>query len=322
MADVRGDEAPGDADPAAQAEVARLQHARPSVPQAEHEQALARLRASLFGGGPPGPRLERYPIERCLGRGGGGTVYLARDRELDRPVAIKVLGGIAMGTDPASSRAATRLLSEAEALARAPHPNVLAIYDLGTFVEASGATAMFLVLEYVEGQDLRHWLQQRQPWRRVLEIFMAAGRGLAAAHRAGVVHRDVKPANLMLGDDGRVRVVDFGLARGLGGGDAHETLRERGDTDGDGITAVGTIVGTPGYMAPEQHEGREADATSDQYGFCVSLWEALLGARPFGGASLEALAAAKRAGPRAPPPRHRVAQSLIAALRRGLSPRA
>ncbi|MBK8720444.1 MAG: serine/threonine protein kinase [Deltaproteobacteria bacterium] len=297
-------------------ELARLLAARPQAERGEGVAALARLRARLFGGAMH-PTLERYTIERTLGAGGGGIVYLGHDPRLDRPVAIKLLREDP-GAHEGSAARRHRLLREAEALARAPHPNVLAIYDVGTLPAQDGARVGFLVLEYVEGEDLRAWLSTPRSWRTVLEVFCAAGAGLAAAHRAGVVHRDFKPANAIVGRDGRVRVIDFGLARTQ---QERATTAPRDDLDelDSHRTSDGSLVGTPAYMAPEQHAGREADARSDQYAFCVALWEALLGGRPFVAPTLAAVARAKHRGPPATPRGTAVPARVLAALRRGLA---
>ena len=283
--------------------------------------AHSRLRARLFGGRTH-PNLERYRIVRTLGEGAGGVVYLAHDPRLARAVAIKILRG-GEGVHEGSSGRRSRLLREAEALARAPHPNVLAVYDVGTLPGPAGTPTGFLVLEYVEGEDLRTWTKGPKPWRAVLEVFRAAAAGLAAAHRAGVIHRDFKPANAVIGRDGRVRVIDFGLARTrlervTSPDEDPATTRPPHELDGR-ITRDGNVVGTPAYMAPEQHLGREADARSDQYALCVALWEALFGARPFAGASIESLALTKHRGPPPAPRGTRVSARVIAVLRRGLA---
>jgi len=201
-------------------------------------------------------RVGRYEVGEALGSGAMGVVYRARDPELDRAVAIKL---VRSGSGCSSS--GVRLLREAQAMARLRHPNVVPIFDVGPADDA-----VFVAMPLLEGGTLRSWLRGGpHPLDEILDRFVAAGRGLAAAHAAGLVHRDFKPDNVLLGDDGRVRVVDFGLARPAG----IET------DEGDGV-----ILGTPAYMAPEQLRGAPADAQSDQYGFCVALWEALYGKRP------------------------------------------
>jgi len=214
-----------------------------------------------------GRRLGRYVVLERLGAGGMGVVYAAYDPQLDRKVALKLLhrGG---------EEARARLLREAQAAARLTNPNVITVHDVGEFGDE-----IFLASEFVDGGTLADWLAAHPPprnWKEVLPLFLAAGRGLAAAHERKVVHRDVKPANVLLGRDGRVLVSDFGLsiASSLDSAEANDDLR---------LTATGALLGTPAYMAPEQWQGREADARSDQFSFCVALCEGLYGARPFAG---------------------------------------
>jgi serine/threonine-protein kinase len=192
-----------------------------------------------------GERVGRYEVEALIGKGGMGEVYRANDRDLARLVAIKVLhGGLASRT----------ALHEAQSMARLSHPHVVTVYDVGLHAER-----VYVAMEYVDGVNLREWLKREpRPWRRVLAALIAAGEGLAATHRTGLVHRDFKPDNVLIGRDGRVRVGDFGLAFVAAAG------------------APETLAGTPAYMAPE----RAADARADQYAFCVTLHEALYGRRP------------------------------------------
>jgi len=205
------------------------------------------------GGLPRGTRLGPYVIEAVVDAGGMGVVYAARDARLGREVALKaVRDGGATGAEFA------RIVSEAAAMARVAHPNVVAVHDV---VERDGAC--YLAMELVRGGSVRQWLAERpRPWREIVDVFAAAGEGLAAVHAAGLVHRDVKPANLLRGDDGRVRIADFGLAI------AAEPA------------SAGGAVGTPAYIAPELRCGEPADARSDQYALCVALHEALYGALP------------------------------------------
>jgi serine/threonine protein kinase len=219
-------------------------------------------------------RIGRYAVLWPLGQGGMGVVYAAFDDRLERMVAIKVLQQRRGGPI-----AHVRMLREAQALARLSHPNVVAVHDID---EADGQ--VYIAMEFVKGVTLRSWLKEQARSRaEVLDVFAQAGRGLAAAHAAGLVHRDFKPDNVMVGGDGRVRVMDFGLARASYGraddGDTFESPAPGGLLDAP-MTGAGSIVGTPGYMAPEQHRGAQADARSDIYGFCVALYEALYGARP------------------------------------------
>jgi eukaryotic-like serine/threonine-protein kinase len=206
--------------------------------------SLAKLQPTHEAEPTPG-KLGRYVLHERLGAGGMGVVYAAHDPELDRRVALKVLR---------RTRAGEQLREEARAIAKLAHPNVIAVFDVG---EADGE--VFVAMEHVSGVTMREWLREPHKPSEILRMFVQAGRGLAAAHRAGLVHRDVKPSNIIVGDDGRARVLDFGLARG-----------EDGEAE---------VAGTPAYMAPEQQRGEAVDACADQYAFCVALWEALGGKR-------------------------------------------
>ena len=239
---------------------------------------------------PPPTTISHYVLLSKLGQGGMGVVHAAYDERLDRKVAIKLL------RTPNDRKAHKRLVREAQSLAKLSHPNVVQIYEIGTSGELT-----FLVMEFVKGHTLRAWLNQ-QPRSRaeILAVFAAAGRGLAAAHAVGLVHRDFKPDNVMIRDDGRVMVMDFGLAHlvregdridGSGSHDGGPSLHEP-----SGLTATGMLVGTPAYMAPEQFERRHTDARTDQFSFCVALWEALYGMRPFAGATLMELSVAVCSG--------------------------
>lgn len=219
---------------------------------------------------PRGASLGRYVVLEHVASGGMGTVYAAYDPQLDRRVALKVIRP-RQGT-AVSEKARARLRAEAQALARLNHPNVVAVHDV-----AEEGSRVFVAMEFVEGQELGLWLQTTRPWHETLEIFLAAARGLAAAHGAGLVHRDFKPPNVLVGTDGRVRVADFGIARR--------------DDDAVGLVLDGDDrLGTPAYMAPEQARGVVADARSDQFSWCVSLHEALFGKRPFAVVALGQLA--------------------------------
>jgi tetratricopeptide (TPR) repeat protein len=231
----------------------------------------AQVHAMLFDAAPAPTKIGRFTIVRSLGAGAMGTVWLGRDDELDRDVAIKVLRA-GHRDDP---DLAARMLAEARGLAKLAHPNVVVVHEVGTTERG-----VFIAMEYVDGGTLAQW--QAEPGRTVVELaemYAQAGRGLAAAHSVGLVHRDFKPDNVLVGRDGRARVVDFGLARLVGakettGGDADDDFRR---------TRVGALVGTPAYMAPEQLDGREADARSDQFSFGLALFEAIAGRPAFGG---------------------------------------
>ncbi len=229
----------------------------------------------------PGLRVGRYEIERELGRGGMGVVYQARDVTLDRRVALKLLHA------RRDEAAQARLLREAQVMARLAHPNVVPVFELGEW-----RNDLYLVMELVTGVTLEAWLKRAKHRRSdILEHFMQAGRGLAAAHAAGVVHRDFKPANVLVGLDDRVRVTDFGLSR------PGPTL-ELPATNSAVVTRDGAIVGTLAYMAPEQLDGKLADERSDQFSFCVALIEALAGQRPFKGETWSELAVSLNEKPR------------------------
>lgn len=239
---------------------------------------------------PPGSQIGRYVVMRELGAGAMGVVVQAYDPELDRTVAVKRLRPDGR-TDAEEAR--RRLQREAQAMAKLQHPNVIAVHDVGM---AHGE--LFVAMELVDGDTLRAWIRQRPPWPAVVDVFLQAGRGLAAAHRAGLVHRDFKPANVLIAKSGRVRVLDFGLVSHVQAGAMSvppADVSEESTPGDDDLTRGGTILGTPGYMAPEQHLGRPADARSDIYAYCVSLFEGLYGDRPFSGHTLGALGRAKQA---------------------------
>ncbi len=273
---------------------------------------------------PEGPAPEEEPSPRYealepIGAGGMGVVYAARDLKLRRTVALKMLrpGGAA---DAGQARVRERLLREARAMARLSHPNVLSVYDVG---ELGGD--VFLTMELVEGATATAWLQEkRRSWREVLEVFLAAARGLAAAHAAGIIHRDFKPDNLLVGEDGRVRVTDFGLASALAsapstpaGNGKRQPLQTWSSLSAAGATTA--FAGSPAYMAPEQLRGEKIDARADVFSYSVALYEAVYGERPFAGESLAELEDAIRQGRIQKPRRGRRAPSwLRRAVLRGL----
>ncbi|MES1205027.1 MAG: serine/threonine-protein kinase, partial [Pseudomonadota bacterium] len=259
-----------------------------------------------------GATIGRFVVLGLLGRGGMGEVYAAHDPELDRKIAIKLLR-VAGGGDSADGR--LRLMREAQAIARVSHPNVVIVYDVGSYRDQ-----VFIAMELVEGHTLNYWRHAAaRKWPEILEVFVAAGRGLVAAHERDLVHRDFKPDNVMIGADGQVRVMDFGLVQSLRKGawdSQHHTARE-GATDlpraaptvtvtvaatddilttrqvfvsgasihlaatppndllGVELTQAGASLGTPAYMSPEQFRGHPTDARSDQFSFCVALYETL-----------------------------------------------
>jgi tetratricopeptide (TPR) repeat protein/predicted Ser/Thr protein kinase len=283
----------------------------------------AATRSDAPSGDPPlirGTALGRYVILERLGVGGMGEVFAAYDPHLDRKVALKLLRGGALSAEEGRAR----LLREAQAMARLQHPNVVTVHDVGVLGDR-----IFIAMEFIEGQTLTNWLREARPWRQVIDVFRQAGDGLAAAHRAGLVHRDFKPDNVLLDKDGRPRVLDFGLARQASNTSAPATRTLSGEMPetlvdtpslGTQLTRDGAVMGTPGYMAPEQIAGMPTDARSDQFSFCVALYEALYGQRPFSGATLKQHAkeiAAGRILP--PPPNTSVPAWVYEVLKRGLS---
>lgn len=242
---------------------------------------------------PRGAQLGRYIVVDKLGGGGMGIVYTAYDPELDRKVALKVMKPSSRSGSEEDARA--RLLREAQAMARLAHPNVVPIYDVGT-VDSD----VFVAMELVAGMTLGQWLEKEpRDWRTIVGAFTDAARGLVAAHAAGLVHRDFKPDNVIVGADGRIRVLDFGLARADGvaelpadktsGSDLRESQRKPLSSQ---LTRTGALLGTPLYMSPEQWNNTPADARSDQFSFCVSLFEALWGKPPFAGKTIDGLSRA------------------------------
>lgn len=229
-------------------------------------------------------RLGRYVIVDRVGAGGMGVVYSAYDPELDRRVAIKLLKST---SNDIELRA--RLQREARSMARLTDKNVVAVYDAG---EHDGQ--VFIAMEFVRGQTLHAWIDAGpRPWTETVSLFAQAGRGLAAAHAAGIVHRDFKPDNVLIDEHQRAKVTDFGLARA----NAHPSEDPSHGAEGVPsaktsalVTEHGALLGTPSYMSPEQFRGREVDARSDQFSFCVALWEGLYGDRPFEGDNVVDLA--------------------------------
>jgi tetratricopeptide (TPR) repeat protein len=293
---------------------------------ADCQRALAAGASSLPGTPAPGASgaelasgatLSRYVVLERIGQGSMGVVYAARDPELERRVAIKLLRPEGRQVEELRRR----LLREAQALARLSDPHVVAVHDVGTCGDG-----VFVAMDLVEGATLAEWLRQPRSWREVLDVFVEAGRGLAAAHRAGLVHRDFKPANVLVGRDGRVRVTDFGLACSVdqpevSGEDSSALEPLPGGEDAE-LTRTGALLGTPAYMAPEQLQGHKADALSDQFSFCVALYEALYRERPFQGTSLEELGRAALEGQVRPARRETQVPAWVRrVVLRGLRPR-
>ncbi|KIG18107.1 Serine/threonine protein kinase [Enhygromyxa salina] len=317
-------------------------------------------------------RIGRYLVLHELGAGAMGVVYAAYDPDLDRKLALKLLHD-----DEHSGGRTIRLLREAQALARVSHSNVIQVYDVGTFEER-----VYIAMEFIDGISLADWLAvEKRSTQTIVSVFVKAGHGLAAAHDKGLVHRDFKPDNVLVARDGRVVVLDFGIAHAVAkverdedkdpmirsrvvehsaafslasltkdgvsrdglsrdgsSVDGFDRLRglEREDersgvssrtTDGSVITRaldaevtrVGALIGTPAYMAPEQLEGRATDERSDQFSFCVALWQAIHGQRPFTGESPLALWQSMRNEGLRPPSSARIPGGIQRALNRGLS---
>jgi len=273
----------------------------------------------MFGGGPTvsgvaprmfvdqlrrGTSVGRYTILKPIGSGGMGVVYQAHDPELDRPVAIKLLspGG---GDEHATQQRATDLLREGRIAAKLAHPNIVRVYDVGSY-----GSELFIAMEYLEGETLETWLQTADPSpRERLSAFVDAGRGLAAAHAARLVHGDFKPRNVMVTQDGRIVVLDFGL------GCVSEQESEVDESTVTENAGLGGVAGTPLFMAPELFEGQATSAASDQFAYCVSLYTALVSAHPFGGS----VGVQQLGEPPTAPPRRLVSPRVWRALRRGLA---
>jgi hypothetical protein len=247
----------------------------------------------------PEMKVGRYVIDRRLGAGGMGTVYAAHDPELARNVAIKIL-------HPNLAHQRALLLGEARTVAKLRHRNIVTVHDVGTHDDG-----LFIAMELLEGPTLRAWLATKRSWDELADAFGQAGRALAAAHAAGVVHRDFKPDNVLLDRDGRVVVTDFGLARILG--------NDRRTPPDLRVSAAGAILGTPAYMSPEQFRGEKADERSDQFSFAVALFEAAFEKMPFRGNTFDELRDNVLAGVPADSPDGRIPSRCRAAILRALS---
>ncbi|MBZ5710205.1 serine/threonine-protein kinase [Nannocystis pusilla] len=275
---------------------------RPPGPPAEPGPGGPQLKelilSRLFASEASPPQIGRFTLLRLLGEGGMGTVYAAYDEDLDRKVAIKL---VRAGSTPQPDRSRARMLREAKLTAQLSHPNVITVHEVGEH-----AGQIFIAMEFVRGQPLDRWLLQADPrrpdWRSVIAVFAQAGAGLVAAHRAGLVHRDFKPQNVIVRDDGGVKVLDFGLACASPLDEARRSSEDARDRELPPpapvapLTQTGAVLGTPAYMSPEQHLGQATDERSDQFSFCVALWEALHGQHPFEGSTFVALQASVLAG--------------------------
>ncbi len=269
-------------------------------------------------------RIGRYTALRRIGSGGMGVVYAAYDDDLDRKVAIKIVRRV---QDDDAPEATAQMRREAQALAKLSHPNVLAVHEVGFHDESRGAPVgsspvaagkfVFIVMEFVVGKTLREWWSEKpRPHRELLDAVIQAGRGLSAVHGAGMVHRDVKPENVMIGEDGRVRLMDFGLARAR----FDDRLETLGGSESDPLATpllsrVGALVGTPAYMAPEQFDGPDVGPAADQFALGVMAWEAFFGERPYPGETLAKLRSNVTLGNRREPARPR---AIPAFMRRAL----
>jgi predicted Ser/Thr protein kinase len=260
-------------------------------------------------------RVGRFSIDRRVGSGGMGVVFEGHDPNLGRKVAIKLLHD--------SVHAQSRLLREAQALAQLTHENVVQVFEIDT-----SGDQVFVAMQFIEGRTLSAWVCERErSWQEIVDMFGGAAAGLAAAHAKGLVHRDFKPDNVLVGRDEVPRVLDFGLARAAGEVEAGEPSPAQSLSASSSnpmlavdLTRTGSIMGTPAYMSPEQAAGEQVGAASDQFSFCVALFEALYGYRPFESRNLATLIANLQAGRvRPPPPDTKVPQWLHAALLRGLS---
>ena len=283
-------------------------------PSPGHHAALERVRERLLGRPREASKIGRYSILSVLGEGGMGIVYSVYDDQLDRRVALKLL------KRPHEGPARVRALREAQAMARVSHPNVVAVFEVGEHEDE-----LFVAMEHVHGETLREWQWAESPsWREVVDKYLQAGRGLAAAHAEGLIHRDFKPHNVIVGDDGRVRVLDFGLAARHGepesiSGPSGEVMSPQHSGLEAPLTETGTVVGTPAYMAPEQFCQTDFDHRADQFSFCVALWEALYGCRPFEGADGAALVVAVSEAEIREGEYSEAPKSIRTALRRGLA---
>lgn len=257
-----------------------------------------------------GSMIDQFRLEHEVGSGGMGVVYAAHDTLLDRKVAIKLVHPHRQA-DPEER---DRIVREARAMAKLSHPNVIALHSIRRWRDT-----YCVIMELVDGVNLGRWLKQskRDP-SEIWPVFALAGRGLQAAHDAGIVHRDFKPANVLVDACGRVKVTDFGLARLL---NPEEAALADGSRPAIALPETSMVLGTPAYMAPEQFRNVGVDGRADQFSFCVALFEALFGQRPFAGDTFTQLAEASCAGElRMPDDPGRVPQAVMAALRRGLAP--
>ena len=309
-----------------------MSRAQPRADALDRERIASEVSKVLFERGAPPVEVGRFVVEARVGSGGMGIVYRGYDPELDRKVAIKVLDLRRIGARRGPAHA--RLPREARALARLTPPTVVSVHDLGVLADPPGESSedesrLYLVMEYVDGPNLRRWMQGERNLDERLALVLAAGRGLAAAHEAGLMHGDFKPENILVGDDGRARVADFGLALPMLAFDEENTRdgRPKRVAECPGLDSVeqppevtiSAVFGTPAYIAPEQFVRPRLDARADQFAFCVVACELLYGRRPFTGDSLAALRGAALAGEIEPLDDPRIPRRVAAVLRTGLA---
>lgn len=289
-----------------------------SLTRCEHiEDPIDRGTAKPPSARQPGARVGRYIVQGRVGAGAMGVVYAAYDPELDRRVALKLMNPDVIDGSDATDRK-LRLHREAQAMARLSHPHVVSVYDVGELDDQ-----VFIAMEFIDGTSLREWLAASpRSWHEVLAALRKAGQGLAAAHESGLVHRDFKLDNVLVSRDGRVCVTDFGLARPLWRAESAPPGRAEGSMLLElELTKTGSFLGTPVYMAPEVLEGGSADALSDQFSYCVALYEALFRQRPFSANDLASQMDEKRRGALVPAPRGSpVPRWLRRVVQRGLRP--
>lgn len=255
----------------------------PTVDAVVEELSDTALGVSLEAGEMAG----RYRVLRVIGQGAMGVVYEAEDPKLDRRVAVK-----ALKVSPTDAVAGAMLREEGRSLGQLQHPHVVPVFDVGTC-----RLGWFIAMEFVDGEPLDAWCKT-QPWTAIVDRFAEAAEGVAAAHRVGIVHRDFKPSNVLVGTDNRARVADFGIAVTSSAQAPSHTLEGSASVPAPGSAgATGAVIGTPVYMAPEQLTGQPATPASDQYAFFVSLFEMLQGSRPFSGSTPRALLRARESGP-------------------------
>lgn len=266
----------------------------------EHERLHGELRARLFGEPRRAVRLGEYEVLHKLGQGGGGTVLAVRDAE-GRRRALKLV-------EPGDPQARARLRREGRAMAALVHPHVVRVHAVGTHGDA-----VYVVMDLVEGQTLRAWLGDARPWRETLACLLPVVDGLAHAHAHGILHRDLKPDNILVEPPSHAWLLDFGLAKPLPGSDAQALTHMS-----EALTRTGAVLGTVGYIAPEHLLGQPVTEAADQFALCVVLWEALHGQPPFIGATADAIGLAALHGALEDPPPGDVPEGVQAVLRRGL----